>query len=310
MSYIKYQHVERFGTDEVDNINIGECYIFPKLDGTNGQVWFEDGEIKAGSRRRELSEDKDNAGFLNEWVKSNESKLKALFEEFPHWRLHGEWLVPHSLKTYREDAWREFYIFDVSRLKDKEEIVHDGDSRLMYIHYEIYRPHLHNHGFNYLVPQSIISNPSYEQLIHECKANTFLIKDGKGCGEGIVIKNYDFKNKYNRQTWAKIVTNEFKETHKREMGPTEKNGPDLIEERIVDDLLTSAMVEKTYSKITSEKEGWKSSYIPQLLGRVWHDFVTEESWNIVKKYKNPKIDYKTLNHLCIQKVKQVKPELF
>lgn len=30
--FIKYPHLERFGTDEVDGINIGTCYIFPKID--------------------------------------------------------------------------------------------------------------------------------------------------------------------------------------------------------------------------------------------------------------------------------------
>lgn len=309
MSYIKYQHVERFGTDEVENINIGKCYIYPKLDGTNAQIWFEDGEVKAGSRRRELSEDSDNAGFYK-WVKDNEANFLLLFNSYPNWRLFGEWLVPHSFKDYRDDAWRELYVFDVAVLKDEDEITHDGDSKMKYLHYDEYADILEEFDINVLHPQSIINNPSQEQLMHECKANTYLVKDGAGAGEGIVIKNYEYRNKYNRQTWAKIVTNEFKEQHKRVMGPTEKDGPALIEERIVEELLTVPMIDKTYSKIVSDNEGWKSKYIPQLLGRVWHDFVTEESWNIVKKYKNPKVDYKVLNHLCIQKIKQVKPELF
>jgi hypothetical protein len=45
MEYLKYQHIERFGTDEVDEIGVGECYVFPKIDGTNAQVWIEDGQI-------------------------------------------------------------------------------------------------------------------------------------------------------------------------------------------------------------------------------------------------------------------------
>ena len=36
----KYMHLERFGTDEVDGIEFGQTYVFPKLDGTNGQVWL------------------------------------------------------------------------------------------------------------------------------------------------------------------------------------------------------------------------------------------------------------------------------
>ena len=32
MEFIKYTHLERFGTDEVDSINVGRCHIFPKLE--------------------------------------------------------------------------------------------------------------------------------------------------------------------------------------------------------------------------------------------------------------------------------------
>ena len=61
-SFSKYQHVERFGTTETNGIEMGMCYIFPKIDGTNSQLWFEAGYLHAGSRNRELSLDNDNAG--------------------------------------------------------------------------------------------------------------------------------------------------------------------------------------------------------------------------------------------------------
>ena len=74
-NFPKYQHIERFGTSEVEGIEYGECYIFPKIDGTNSSLWIgNDGTLKAGSRKRELSIEKDNAGFLN-WAK-NKTKFK------------------------------------------------------------------------------------------------------------------------------------------------------------------------------------------------------------------------------------------
>jgi hypothetical protein len=36
MEFRKYQHIERFGTTEVKNIELGKVYVFPKIDGTNG----------------------------------------------------------------------------------------------------------------------------------------------------------------------------------------------------------------------------------------------------------------------------------
>ena len=39
--------------------------------------------------------------------------IEAFLIEYPYLRLYGESLVPHSIKDYREDAWRKFYVFDV-----------------------------------------------------------------------------------------------------------------------------------------------------------------------------------------------------
>ena len=296
----KYQHVERYGTDEVNGIEFGECLIFPKIDGTNGSVWMEEGQIKAGSRNRELSLDNDNAGFYA-YVLSSEN-IKGYLAKHPTHRLYGEFLVPHSLKTYRQDAWRRFYVFDVCIDKDQESVE--------YIPYEIYKPMLEEFDLDYIPPLAKINNATYDSLVKLLEKNTFLVDDGEGTGEGIVVKNYDFYNKYKRQTWAKIVTAEFKEKHIKEMGCPTILAKEMIEQQIVNDFLTPAFIEKEYAKIVTENEGWKSKYIPMLLGRVFSELIKEETWNIVKKYKQPRIDYKTLNTLVIQKIKQTKQEIF
>ena len=101
MEFKKYQHIERFGNGEVQGIELGKTLIFPKLDGTNASVWMDsEGNVKAGSRNRELSYEKDNAGFYK-FVLENEN-IKAYLEKHPTHRLYGEFLVPHSLRTYRE----------------------------------------------------------------------------------------------------------------------------------------------------------------------------------------------------------------
>lgn len=553
MEFRKYQHIERFGTDEVDGIEFGKCYIFYKIDGTNGSLWLDDdGNLKAGSRNRELTLENDNAGFYNEVIKNR--NIKGYLTKHPTHRLFGEWLClsgdtkirlvsggkrghtmtlkeiyeyanmpveevanytkkngvksvtirepwwkrygypqlftlhidddiikphrmqniiytgkkdvykittrkgftikstlehkfltnygwtqlkeikvddvvavsplklypnerirrkrsreidriqdaykesigkcekcglatcleihhidlnpnnnaesnlkvlcrechkwlhkdnikanydynyefdkvisierigeedcyditmegydentanfvangfivhncPHTLKTYREDAWKKFYVFDVCI--DKE------DGTMEYIPYDIYKTMLDEFNIDYIPPLAIITNPTYESLI-KCldKTGQFLIEDGKGLGEGIVIKNYDFYNKYKRQTWAKIVTNEFKEKHHKEMGCPEYKAEKMIEEKIVEDFCTDTFIEKEYAKIVNEQGGWQSKYIPMLLGRVFSELIKEESWNIVKTYKYPKINYKTLNALVIQKIKQTKKDVF
>lgn len=302
MEFKRYQHVERFGNSEVNDIEIGVCYIFPKIDGTNSSVWLnENGELKAGSRNRELTLENDNAGFYN--LISKNDAIASYLKKHPTHRLFGEWLVPHSLKTYRDDAWRKFYIFDVCVDSDEKE------TGLEYIPYDIYKPLLEEFNLEYLAPLKIIKNGTYDNFIKELENNTFLIKDGTGTGEGIVIKNYDFYNRYGRQTWAKIVSSEFKEKHHKTMGaPTVENK--MVEQEVVDEFVTGAFVEKEYSKIVNVKGEWNSKMIPQLLNTIYHELICEEMWNIVKKFRNPKLDFKTLNSLTINKIKNVKPEIF
>ena len=301
MEFKRYQHIERFGRGEVLNIELGKCYIFPKVDGTNAQVYLnKDGVLRAGSRNRELTLDKDNGGFYASMLEND--KVKAYLHKHPTHRLYGEWLIPHSLKTYREDAWRRFYIFDVCL--DKE------DGSVEYIPYDIYKVWLDEFELDYISPLKIISNGSYENFVHELENNNFLIKDGMGVGEGIVIKNYDFYNHYGRQTWAKIVTSEFKERHHKTMGCPEVENK-MIEEDIVQEFVTTAFVEKEYAKLLNDNNGeFTNKMIPMLLGIIYNELINEEMWNILKKFKNPTINFKTLNALVIKKVKEVNPDIF
>lgn len=301
VEFRKYQHLERYGTTETEGIEIGECLIFPKIDGTNASIWLDDeGNVNAGSRARVLSVDNDNAGFCK-FVIENEN-IKKYLEKHPTHRLYGEWLVPHSLKTYREDAWRKFYVFDVCLDK--------GEDSVEYIPYDIYKPLLDEFGIEYIIPIGRVTNGSYELFLNSLEKNFFLIKDGEGTGEGVVIKNYDFYNRYKRQTWAKLVTSEFKEKHYREMGCPTIQPKEMLEQKIVDEFCTEAFIEKEHAKIVLECDGWTSKQIPMLLGRVMSEMVKEETWNFVKKFKYPTVNFKTLNTLVINKIKKTKPEIF
>ncbi len=295
MSFLKYQHLERYGNTEVEGIEVGTCYVFPKLDGTNGSVWWDNG-VKAGSRNRELALDNDNAGFMNAMVVDKAVNLVLSVNK--NIILYGEWLVPHTLKTYNDDAWRKFYVFDVYD-RNKERL----------LSYDEYSAGLVAAGINVIAPIAIIKNGSIDHFTECLSKAHYLVKDGEGAGEGVVIKNYDYQNKYGRQTWAKIVTNEFKAKHHIAMGAPVV-GCEIVEEKIVAKYVTQALVDKVVAKITNEMEGWSSKYIPRLIHTVYYDLVTEETWNFVKEFKNPKVDFKVLSHYATAKIKELKPELF
>lgn len=293
MEFKKYQHLERFGTAETNGIEMGMCYVFPKIDGTNSQLWWND-ILQAGSRKRHLTLEEDNAGFY-EWA-LNQPKFGEFFKKYPMLRLCGEWLVPHTLRTYTEEAWRNFYVFDVMMGEDA------------YMPYEEYKLILDEFDIEYIPPICKVENPTYERLIKQLDKNGYLIEDGKGTGEGVVIKNYDYQNRYGRTTWAKIVKNEFKSKHQK-VDVCEIKESKIIEEEIVKKYITLTLVEKEHAKI-SQEDGWQSKYIPRLLNTVYYCLVTEECWNFVKENKNPVIDFKRLSLFTTQKIKELMPQLF
>lgn len=301
MKFKRYQHIERFGRPAVKNIEIGDCWIFPKIDGCNMQVYLdENGNIKAGSRNRELTLEKDHGGFYKKIL--NNENIKQYLQKYPMHRLYGEYLIPHTLKTYVDDAWGKFYIFDVC--------IDKKDGGVEYIPYNLYKPLLEEFQLNYIPPIMRITNASYDHFIKSLERNIFLIQEGKGVGEGIIIKNYKYYNKFGEQRWAKIVTSEFKEKHNKNIRHSKIDNEYTIEEKIIKEFCTKAFIEKEFAKFVNNKGKWKNKYIPELFNKMWHELITEEMWNIINKYNNPYINFKLLNYLMIRKIKNVKKDIF
>ena len=301
MEFLKYQHIERLGTTETQGIEMGTVWVFPKIDGTNAQLWWTidergTGQLHAGSRNRELFyPDDDNQGFFKWCVEERGEALAKFFRDHPKIRLYGEFLVPHTLKTYQETAWKNFYVFDVML---------NG----CYVPYEDYRDLLTEYDIKFIPAICKVKNPTRDRLIAQLDKNGYLIKDGEGVGEGVVIKNYEYTNPYGRVTWAKIVRNEFKAKHWSN-DTTEVKERKEVEFEIVNKYVSGTLVEKEFAKI-EEDAGWSSKLIPRLLSTVFYCLIKEESWNFIKDHKNPTIDYKRLNTLTIQRIKELKPEIF
>ncbi len=296
----KYMDVERIEKEDCEGILEGECHIFPKLDGTNASIWWDDC-VKGGSRTRDLSvcDAKDNFDFRDGYVMENYRKYESFFATHSYLHLFGEYLVTHSVKTYREDALRKFYVFEV----------YDTVSEL-FLTYDQYWAMLDMYEIDFIPLAKAINKPSMEQLQRIRDANTYLIQDDKGVGEGIVIKQYGWKNKFNRYCHAKMVRNEFKEMNSKAFykGKVE-GGTSRVEEEIVTKYVTLGRVNKVLEKMKSTYK-WNQKRIPELLERVFHDFVSEEIWEIVKKNKCPTVNFKLLRVKTVAEIKRVKPELF
>lgn len=302
----RYQSLKKIYTQETQGIEHGKCYIFPKIDGTNAQTWFDGEQIMTGSRNRTLGETKetDNAGFCK--AMRADKRINDFHKKYPNVRLYGEWLVPHSLKTYRDDAWKKFYIFDIVVENNCEEETND----FRYLSYDEYKPMLDEFQLDYVVPLYIIDCPTKEQLIHAMNNNIFLLADGVGVGEGIVVKNYSFVNRYGLVVWAKWVTSEFKEQHYKTMGVPEIQNNSIVEKAMIEAGINRTLIAKEYFKIIHAEGTWERKFIPRLLEVVYYCFITEELWELLKVFKSPNVDFGLLKSLCLAKTKELFPEMF
>lgn len=317
-NFRKYDHLVRLGHRSVQNIEMGLVHVFPKLDGTNASVWYDPAlDVRAASRRRVLSLDDDNAGFCLWFYSSDDAtELRAFVKDHPNLIVYGEWMVPHTLRTYRQEAWQRFWIFDT----------YDRD-RGTYLAFEEYEPLLRQYHDDIIEPLCTIQDPSHEQLVAQCETNTYLIAEGAGVGEGVVLKNYAWRE--HGRPWAKVVRNVFKEKAARQHGVAEKHGEFQVEIAIAEEFVTPHLVGKTRAKVcvdvASDVGGYdmadpnwqqhieaehRGRVIPQLLGRVFHDLVDEEMWAILKKHKGATIDFKKLQGRVTLQVKALAADLF
>jgi len=288
MDFKKYNHVVRLGTDETEGLLNGKVYVFSKIDGTNTQVYLgDDGTLKVGNRNKELTAEEDNYHSLE--IIKKDKRYADFFNKYQNLRLYGEFLAPHHIKSYLKDAWRKLYIFDVMR--DNE-----------YIPYEEYVPLLEEFGIEYIPLMTTIDNPTEEQLYEICGDGMFLQSEG-GHPEGIVIKRYGFINRYKRTQWGKIIHSEFRKKSKV------NTVTESVYDKIIFKYITDAFVEKEYAKFVNDVGEVSGYNVPRFFNSIWHTFIEEEMWNIVKKLKNPTIDFSVLYGRIVQKIKEVKPEI-
>ncbi|HNS42166.1 MAG TPA: RNA ligase family protein [Taishania sp.] len=287
----KYQHLERLYKKEVSGIDQGTCYIFSKLDGTNSQIWLENGELKAGSRNNILTLEKDNYGFY-QYVLNNKDLYLPFFTILPNAILYGEFLKIHNIKTYRKDALDKFYVFDVM-LNDH------------YIEYDTYQLTLEKLGILY-VPLLAKVNDYKGDFSEFLPQADFLLESGHG--EGIVIKNYDFVNKYGETKWAKLINENFS-LEKGKPRPVRNEADNTLEQKIVDELVTEHFVKKEYTKLIAQLGEGVKGIQGQLLRVVNKTLIDEEGSFIVEQY-GENVDFKLITKFTTLKVKQVLPELF
>lgn len=284
----KYPKIHRLGKEETEGILIGDCHIEEKIDGANVSIWLDKrGEITCGSRNKELSEGFN--GFVD-WVKGSQG-VKDFFRDNPTLRLYGEWLVRHTI-AYVETNYKQFYLFDITEAKDgeeneefftKEQVLEMGKK----------------YGFKTPTYHGVLSNPTPEDIDKFVGLSSLGEK-----GEGVVIKNLLFRDKFGNQGYAKVVTQEFKENNGITFGSNSKHSDTYNEMYVVNKYMTLARIEKIMHKIQPEIEtrlDFKD--IPRVSNSAYYDMLTEEIWEIASKVQT--INFNALKRLSLAKAIQI-----
>lgn len=302
VDFRKYTHVERMGRTEVCGILDGHVIVQPKLDGSNGCVWCEDGEIRAGSRNRELGQEKDNNNFYNYIINSDDievEELRNFLVENPRFIIYGEWMgnVPPfcgkfigSIKRYLRGGFFIFDVFDVEK----------GD----YVKYDSWSSWLafYSRKVPVIAEFDNPTNADIESCIEKCGYN---LPDGV-MGEGIVIKSEPtFRDKYGNIQIAKIVRDEYRqEKSKPKVAPAAGD----IEQEFVYKYVTDAFLDKCRNKVeqacgVDSFDYRNKKQMGMMISLAWKDAVDENMFDFVKK-KKPVVNFATLNSLISARVRK------
>ncbi len=297
MDYKKYQHIEKLGTTEVEGILEGNVSLFYKIDGTNSCIFLkEDNTLGFGSRKRELTLDNDNGGFYASMLLNKEEYNKYLnyLQSNPNHIIYGEWLIPHTIKRYKADAWKKLYVFDIY------DAINDS-----YIPYSTYKDTLAQYDITYIPAIATLANPTFEDIKKYLDdTGNYLIENG--LGEGIVIKNYNYRNKYGRITWAKILTEDFYKNKKELKTKNYINKEEVpVEFSIVKMFVTPEFIQKEFNKFKDDTGEFNSKHIFEFLNRTFLEFY-KDNWELIfKKFKFPTINFKVLKRLVEEEIKSV-----
>ena len=194
MEHRRYNKIHRYGSDENEGIlDEGRITVPEKIDGANTSVWKADNKFILGSRNLVIE---DGFNGFKIYVHNHEG-IKNLLNKHSHFRLYGEWLVKHTI-SYNSLSYEHFYLFDIWD-EEQEEFLDPKTVIELADLWGIKRPKIFYEG----------------PVISIDKIMEYVGKSDLGeRGEGVVIKNSTFVNKFgDTPAYAKIVTESFKENN-------------------------------------------------------------------------------------------------
>jgi len=279
----KYQHVERFGSSNVEGLLDKNCVVQEKLDGANLTVANEAGLIVATRNSCIHHDGAPLTGFRGavEYVLAHEGILDFITDH-PELVLRGEWLIKNRI-DYGPLNMFKYYVFDV-QLRDGNYIPWEDYSSLLAEYDILMVPHL---GFA----------DSMDEVIAFAGGESAIGGDRK---EGVVVKRYDFANKYGQIVWGKFVNEEYHQTPRIR---TECNHEAAFADYAVSVALVNKVMDKLEGDISIRRLG-------EIIGRSWDDVVHEELAEFVLHNKIKNFNFFTARKEVTNLVRQIAMDRF
>ena len=279
----KYQHVERFGSSNVEGLLDKNCVVQEKLDGANLTVANEAGLIVATRNSCIHHDGAPLTGFRGavEYVLAHEGILDFITDH-PELILRGEWLIKNRI-DYGPLNMFKYYVFDV-QLRDGNYIPWEDYSSILAEYDILMVPHL---GFA----------DSMDEVIAFAGGESAIGGDRK---EGVVVKRYDFANKYGQIVWGKFVNEEYHQTPRIR---TECNHEAAFADYAVSVALVNKVMDKLEGDISIRRLG-------EIIGRSWDDVVHEELAEFVLHNKIKNFNFFTARKEVTNLVRQIAMDRF
>jgi hypothetical protein len=305
MQFEKYEKIRRLGDSENEGILKGLVHISEKLDGSNASLWYDSNLDKFVFGGRNgikgfviLDEDgeyrnmADSFRGLGVWLAitlKHNPRLSEYLKSGEN-RIFGEWLVTHKV-AYKPEFLQIFYAYD---LEEDGVLLSITDAYLKLALIGI--PMAPNFG--------AFTDPKVDELRELVGKSDMAITRG----EGVVIKNFDFINKFGRKTHAKFVCEKFQEQNGGRVKKTHDYGDiDITCEALADGFVTEARIDKLIQKIKDEtgEEGLSMVMIGRILGQHWQDMWNEEAHAIMKATGKHDFNFSRFKVIHNNRVKEI-----
>jgi hypothetical protein len=162
-----------------------------------------------------------------------------------------------------------------------------------------------DYGINMIEPLAVLDHPTMDVIKDIAdNRNSVYVKEGLGCGEGVVVKRYDFVNYEGKTVWGKVLNTVFT-TNKKVLSNLQKDDSS-VEDRILHRSVNPLLIDKEYHKLLEEKSVVS---FRDLMESVWNCLLIEYLPDEIKKERFPVIDFRKMRDSVAIAIKEFRPDI-